>query len=63
VWPWDAEDRDCSFLGEADFGDKGLDGGFALPGDSTSQDVGQVGLQPLDDATGRWGGFGADGVG
>jgi hypothetical protein len=63
VWPWDAEHRDDSFLGKADLGDKGFDGGFALAGSPASRDVGQVGLQPLDDARGRWGGFGAKGVG
>jgi hypothetical protein len=52
VWPWDAEDRDDSFVGDADLGDEGFDGGLALAGSAAGHDVGQVSLEPLDDAAG-----------
>ena len=61
AWSWDLEHGDDSFIGDADLGDEGFDGGLALGGGAAGDGVGQVGLEPLDCAGRRWGGFAVHG--
>jgi hypothetical protein len=44
----DSEHGDDSFLGEADLGDEGFDGGLTFGGGAGVEDVVQVGAELLD---------------